>query len=241
MIVEDERLALQHLCDLVAADARLELLGTPTTGEEAVAAITRLKPDLIFLDIQLPEFDGLEVLRRVPHEPVVVFTTAFDQYAVRAFELGAVDYLLKPFGDDRFALAVERAIRELRTPAEMSSGARARTTLGVERPLTRLFVRDRDRITPVLARDITRAAADGDYVGLHVQGRRHLVEVTLTELEAALDPHVFRRVHRSHLINLDHVRAIMPYDAHRLMIELTDGSRVVASRSGSRALKEAVI
>lgn len=241
VLIEDEPLALAHLRELVTAEEDLSVLGEATSGEQAVALLGTLRPDIVFLDIKLPELDGLEVLRRIVHNPVVVFTTAFDGYAVRAFELGAVDYLLKPFGAERFHLALERARRELRIPPEIPSAARARAALIDERPLTRLFVRDRGRILPILVEEIVRIEADGDYASLHVRGRRHLVEVSLTELERVLDPNRFVRVHRSHMVNLDHVASLNPYDAYRLSIELSDGSRVIASRSGSRLLKSRVL
>ena len=240
-IIEDEPLPLAHLRELVSGEKDLVLLGEASSGTDAVSLLSTVAPDLVFLDIHLPELDGLEVLRRIVRDPVVIFTTAFDKHAVHAFELGAVDYLLKPFGPERFRLAVERARRELRMPSEISSTARARAALAGERPLSRLFVRDRHRIVPVNARDITRIEAEGDYASLQVSGRRYLVEITLAELERVLDPTRFVRIHRSHIVNLDHVRSLTQRDPHRLSVELSDGSCVVASRIRSRLLKERVL
>lgn len=240
VLIEDEPMALQQLRDLVSSRGELLVVGEATNGLDAVEMVSTLRPDIAFLDIQLPGLDGLGVLQRMRHDSVVIFTTAFDRYAVSAFELGAVDFLLKPFGSARFAAAVERAHRELRHPPDVASPERARGSLQSEVPLSRLFVRERERIIPVSTRDVVRVEADGDYAALIVGGKRHLVEIPIAELERRLDPTRFVRIHRSHLINLDFVRSLRPFDAHRLSIELTDNSTIVASRSGSRTLRELV-
>lgn len=242
LIVEDEPLAREKLRALVATLDWATCVGDAPDGRAALAMIDALRPDLVFLDIELPELSGLEVLARASHAPAVVFTTAYDRYAVSAFELAAVDYLLKPFGADRFAAAAERARRALATvdADEPPVAERARRALAESGsgPLTRLLVRDRGRITPIAAGDIVRLEAEDDYVALHAHGRRHLVYVPLGELEARLDPAQFVRVHRSHVVNLDHVRHLVPFDAGRLQVEMRDGTRILASRARSRALRE---
>jgi two-component system LytT family response regulator len=246
LVVEDEPHARAKLRALVDGLPWATCVGEAADGRDALARVDALRPDLVFLDVELPELGGLDVLERAAHRPAVVFTTAYDRYAVRAFELAAVDYLLKPFGAERFAAAAERARRALAAGGEAGDdeeqppppGERARRALAEGAgPLTRLLVRDRGRITPVAVRDVERLEAEDDYVALHAHGRRHLVYVPLGELEARLDPAQFVRVHRSHVVNLDFVRHLAPYDAGRLLVEMRDGTRIVASRARSAVLR----
>jgi two-component system, LytTR family, response regulator len=253
IVCEDEPVARQHLVRLVKATPALSLIGTASDGQAALALIESTQPALVFMDVQMPELDGVAVLAAARHRPRVVFTTAFDRYAVQAFELGSVDYLLKPFGVERFNMAVGRILHALGTgetadalPIEVAAAdgvtaaARARE-LRTDGPLARVFVRERGRIVPVSVREIERIEAEDDHAGLWVRGRRHLVQVPIGELAARLDPARFIRVHRSHIVNLDFVMALVPYDAGRLQVELRDGSSVLASRSGSQALRELML
>lgn len=185
----------------------------------------------------MPGPDGLEVLRRISHAPEVVFTTAFDRYAVAAFELGALDYLVKPFGRKRFQQAIERA----RTRMRLSEGVppaseRARDALDGS-PVRRLFTRSGGQILPVAVTSVVRIEDRGDYVAIHHPGGTSLMHITLSELESRLDPERFFRVHRSHVVNLDHVRAVRRCDDRRFSIVLDDGTELVASRAGSHRLR----
>lgn len=234
LIVEDEPLARGTLRDFASENGALESVGEAVNGREAVRLIDELKPDLVFLDIQMPEISGLEVLDRVEHEPAVIFTTAYDRYAVSAFELGVLDYLLKPFGRDRFHTAVQRAVERLGISRDITPvRERARAMLGSERVLTRLFIRHGGKILPVRVDDVIRLQADGDYVRVITGGRAYLVELTMAEFERRLDPGRFFRVHRSHLVNADYIASMEPYDARRLLLKMRDGSEVLASRAGS--------
>jgi two-component system LytT family response regulator len=235
LVCEDEPLARVHLRELIEATPGLTWIGEVADGATAVTLIDRLRPSLVFLDIQMPELDGLAVLDRIEHHPAVIFTTAFDAHAVQAFELGAIDYLLKPFGPERFAVAVARAERALASDAAVESVAeRTRATRGA---LTRVFVRDRGRIVPIPVHEIERLEAEDDYVGLVVRGRRHLLTITLAALLEKLDSRRFVRIHRSHAVNLDFVAALLPFDAGRLCVEMRDGTRLTASRSGTQLLR----
>lgn len=235
LVCEDEPLARLHLRDLIEGTPGLTWIGEAADGATAVTLINRLKPQLLFLDIRMPELDGLAVLERAVHRPAVIFTTAFDAHAVQAFELGAVDYLLKPFGPDRFALAVQRAQRALATAdAEPPLLERVR---GAQGALSRVFVRDRGRIVPIPVHEIERLEAEDDYVGIIVRGRRHLLTITLAALLEKLDPRRFVRIHRSHAVNLDFVASLAPFDAGRLSVEMRDGTRLTASRSGTQLLR----
>ena len=236
MIVEDEPLARRRLRDLIRNVTWLECIGEAATGRAAIAAIDELQPDLLFLDVKLPDMTGLDVLSRLHHKPSVIFTTAYDQFAVTAFELSAVDYLLKPFGVERFTRAVERA----RPLLEQSSGApaadRARDTLAPG-AVPRLFVRDAGRIVPIKVSAIERLEACDDYVVVYAGTHRYRINVTLTELEQRLNPQTFLRVHRSHVVNLDHVASWTPYDGSRVQITLKSGATLMASRQRSRELR----
>jgi two-component system LytT family response regulator len=240
VIVEDEPLARKALRGFVAGVEWLETVGEAADGREAVRLIDALEPDLVFLDVRLPELSGLEVLERIRHEPAVVFTTAYDRFAVAAFELEAIDYLVKPFGEERFRETLERVRRRL---AERDAapgdppGERARAALGAG-PFRRLFARRADGIVPIPLDSVTHIEAADDYVTVHSRGETHLLRVTLAELAARLDPERFLRVHRSHVVNLDAVESIREHDGRRLVVVLRDGHRVVASRAGSQKLRE---
>lgn len=242
LIVEDEPLARRTLRDFASEDSALEIVDEAVNGRQAVRMIDELQPDLILLDIQLPELSGLEVLNRVEHESAVVFTTAYDSYAVSAFELGALDYLLKPFGRERFHIAVQRAIERLGDVSGLAPlRERARAALGGERTLTRLFIRHAGKVVPVRIEDVTRLQADGDYVRVVTGGRSYLVELTMSEFEHRLNPAQFLRVHRSHVVNADQILSIEPYGARRFLLKMRDGSEVLASRSGSERIRELIL
>jgi two-component system LytT family response regulator len=243
VVVEDEPIARARLRDLLADVEWIEWIGEAADGASAVTTIDELKPDLVFLDIEMPEASGLEVLRRIRHDPAIVFTTAYDKFAVAAFELEAIDYLLKPFGRDRLLAALERVRRSLVPASEGSNepvARRARAAMdqlaGAE-PMLRIFVRDHGRILPIAVADIERLEADDDYVAVYRRGRRYLVYLGMNEFEARLDPQRFLRIHRSHIVNLDHVAAMNPYDRTRLQIQMKDGTKLMASRVRSRELR----
>lgn len=237
VVAEDEPLARQRLRRFIERDPRLVLVGEAESGTAAVELIDRLTPDVVFLDVQMPECTGLEVLERAAHRPAPVFTTAYAEYALRAFEVEAYDYLVKPFGWTRFQAAVDRVARRLSvprmTPVTPSASA-------PEPFLERLFVRRGGEMVPVNMRDVHRVDGAGDYVTLCTGGGNVLADISLNELERRLDPARFRRVHRAHIVNLDHVSAIRPYDERRLSVRFADGSEVVASRAGSQSLREMV-
>lgn len=235
VVAEDEPLARQRLRRFVERDPRLVLVGEAESGTEAVELIDRLAPDVVFLDVQMPECTGLEVLERAAHRPAPVFTTAYAEYALRAFEVEAYDYLVKPFGWTRFQAAVDRVARRLAAPP-----APATPVPAPEPYLERLFVRRRGELVPVSMRDVHRIEGAGDYVTLCTRDGQVLADMSLNELERRLDPACFRRVHRAHIVNLDHVSAIRPYDERRLAVRFADGSEVVASRAGSQSLREMV-
>jgi two-component system LytT family response regulator len=215
-------------------------VGEAATGRAAIAAIEEVEPDLVFLDIRLPGMSGLDVLQRLERAPAVMFTTAYDQYAVAAFEIGAIDYLLKPFGRERFQRALERARPFLDRQLGSAAAERAREVQGAG-PVARLFLRDGGRIVPVPVAAIERFEACDDFVVVHAGGKRYRLHLQLTDLEARLDPARFVRIHRSHMVNFDHVASLTPYDGSRFHVSLLSGVTIVASRQRSKVLRELVI
>ena len=238
LIAEDEGPARESLREYLAATPWIEIAGEAADGRSALAMADELEPDLLFLDVRLPELSGLDVARRLRHPAEIVFTTAYDRFAVAAFEIGALDYLVKPFGRERFDAALARVRERLRGEAAPApAGDRARSSLSSD-PLTRLFARHGDRIVPIPADGIRRIQAQGDYAEVHAAEGTYLLHVTLAELAARLDPARFRQVHRSHIVNLDAVQHMRPFDDRRLAITLRDGSVIVASRGASEELRK---
>ena len=241
VIVEDEPLARQTLREMLAEAEWLEVAGEAGDGLSAVELINTLKPDLVFLDIHLPELSGLDVLKRLIHEPLVIFTTAYDRHAIAAFELAALDYLLKPFGRARLQQALARARAALQTRSSRPPPlADARQALETGR-LDRILIRDGARIVPMSVADIERIQADGDYAAVHARGRRFLVNLPLADFEERLDPRRFVRIHRSHLVNIDHVAALEPADNAQLRVRMKDGEAILASRSASKRLRDTAL
>jgi two-component system LytT family response regulator len=234
--VDDEPIARAGLRGMLAAFDWLEVIGEAADGRSAVRAIEMLKPELLFLDVQMPGLLGTDVLRSIEHRPFVIFTTAYSQHAVTAFELGAVDYLLKPFGAARLGAAMERVRGAIGQPSSVDAIERLSGALGGG-PITRLFVRVGNAIVPLPVDRVSRLEADGDYVVAHAGGTRHLLHLSLSSLVARLDPARFAQVHRTHVVNLDHVRAFKRDARGNLEAELTDGTRVPVSRARAQELR----
>ena len=240
---EDEPLARDVLRDAIYAHPCLRLVGDASDGASALAQIGRLRPDVVFMDIQMPEMTGLEVLRRLDYLPHIVFTTAYDQYAVTAFELNAVDYLLKPFTQARFAAAVARLLEGAVHERESLEGALVRASRPAAAParLERILVRDRGRIFPLAAGDIEYMKADSKYTVIAARGQHFLVRIGISELEAQLDPARFVRIHRSALVNLDFVESMRADDQSQLQIHMRDGTVLGANRDASRVLRDLTV
>ena len=236
LIVDDEDLARQVIRELLASHAEIEVLSECVNGFEAVKAFTEHKPDLIFLDVQMPKLTGFDVLELIGADVSVIFTTAYDQYAMRAFEVHAVDYLLKPIGRERFEAALERAKNRLGekmpAPQELASAARP-----PQQFLERLVVKDGTKVTLIPAAKLDYAEAQDDYVALATQGKKHLKQQTIASLEACLNPDLFVRIHRSYIVNLERVARIEPYGKDSRLAILIDGTRLPVSRAGYARLK----
>lgn len=248
-IAEDEPLARDLLRDAIYAHAGLRLVGEAADGASALAQINAVRPDIVFMDIQMPEMTGLEVLRRLDFVPDIVFTTAYDQYAVTAFELNAVDYLLKPFTRARFDAAVARLLDGL-DDARPERGGADRTQLDatltqaaqrVPSRIERILVRDRGRIFPLAVGEIAYLRADAKYTAIAARGQTFLVRIGISDLELQLDPARFIRIHRSTLVNLDFVDSMKADEQSQLLIQMRDGTVLTASREASKVLREMAI
>jgi two-component system LytT family response regulator len=236
VIADDEPIARAGLRDMLAEVDWLAVVGEADSGPAAVEAINRLKPELVFLDIQMPGLLGIDVLTKVDHQPFAVFTTAHAQHAVAGFELGALDYLLKPFGPERLAKCLERVRAAFGEPNTLPAFSRLREALS-NGPMSRLFVRAGGGIIPVPVADIVWLESSGDYVTAHVGRSRYMLHLALSRLEARLDPKKFVRIHRTHMVNLDHVVAFRAVGGGRLEAELDDGSRLGVSRERAKELR----
>jgi two-component system LytT family response regulator len=240
---EDEPLARETLRDAICAHPGLRLIGEATDGASALEQINLKKPDVVFMDIQMPEMTGLEVLKRLSCLPDIVFTTAYDQYAVTAFELNAVDYLLKPFTRARFDAAVARLLEPHERPSQVLAQAQALTQAeqrGSAR-FERILVRDRGRIFPLSLGEIEYLRSDSKYTAITARGQTFLVRIGISELEAQLDPARFIRIHRSALINLDFVDSMKADDQSQLEIQMRDGTLLSANRESSKILRDMAI
>ncbi len=217
----------------------IDVIGEAADGESAVKGIRDLRPRLVFLDIQMPGLLGTDVLRRLEKPPHIVFTTAYSEHAVTAFELGALDYLLKPFGPRRLATAMERVKAAIGAPVPVDAVERFSGAAGDE-PISRLYVRVGASFTPVQVDRISHLEADGDYVIVHADGVRHVLHLALSSLETRLDPKRFTRVHRAHVVNLDMVKAFRRDARGNVEAELSDGSRVPVSRARAQELRKSI-
>ena len=248
VIVDDEPIARNGIARLLADEPEIEVVGEASDGRTAVTMIEELNPNLVFLDIQMPEFDGFDVVDALGDEiPAIVFVTAYDEYAIRAFEVSAVDYLLKPFDRDRFQAALDRARKSLKAQKAgqlqetVDRLLRAIETRGdgsiPERKVTdRIVVRDAGRVMFVRSADIDWIDAAGNYVRLHAGKETHLLRETMAGIEAKLDPDVFIRISRSVIVNLDRVREAQPLFNGSYTFVLNDGTRVESSRRYRRRL-----
>ena len=235
--MDDEPLARSRVRELLATQSDVEVTGECSNGREAIAAIRSDRPDLVFLDVQMPEVTGFEVLEALEpaSAPAVVFVTAFDEFAVRAFEVHALDYLLKPFDRERFLASLQRAREAVRLRAEGRLDERLGALLadlGAERRyLKRLLVKNGSRSVLLLAGEIDWIESAGNYVRVHVGRERHLLRETMTALEEKLDPERFVRIHRSVMVNLEWVREMEPYFHGDYVLKLLDGTRLTLSRT----------
>jgi len=236
LIADDEAPARALLREMLSAEPDVEILGEAATGLEAVKVAGELKPDAVFLDIEMPKLDGFEVLELLDPRIAVVFVTAYDSHALRAFEVHAVDYVLKPYRAERLREALSRARARVGDRPDPALLARAARPPG--QYTQRVVVKDGAHIHVIPLERLDYAQAQDDYVALRTEGKTLLKSQTLGALEASLDPSLFVRVHRSFLVRLDRIRALEPYGKNDHVAVLLDGTRVPVSREGYARLRE---
>jgi two-component system, LytTR family, response regulator len=243
MIVEDERPARDLLRTYLQDFPEFEILGEYDNGFDGLKAVNELKPDAIFLDVQMPKLTGFELLEVLDHQPEVIFTTAYDQFAIRAFERNAVDYLLKPFSKERF----KEAILKLKTRLESKpGGVKEKSSIEKirqhfaesEEKLHRVVIKKTGKIHVISTNDINYLEAQDDYVMIYTSEGKYLKQQTMKYFEQHLDSQQFVRVHRSYIANITCIERIEPYEKSNFVLILRDGNKVPVSRSGMQVLKE---
>lgn len=259
LVVDDEPLAREGILVLLEPEEDVEVVGECGDGTEAAEAIRSLAPDLVFLDIEMPGMNGLAVLEGIPHDemPVVIFVTAYDEYAIQAFEVHALDYLLKPYDDERFARSLERARTELRYrgdsrfterlaamlagrvgPGETPAPLTTEPSEDGDEHLKRLVIKRSGRVFFLDVDEIDWIEAADYYVRLHVGEESHLLRITMKEMEASLDPEKFFRIHRSSIVNMERVRELQPFFHGEYVVIMQDGTKLSLSRSRRKQLEE---
>jgi two-component system LytT family response regulator len=232
VIADDEDLARSLVREYLKDSLELEIIAECRNGFEAVKAVTELKPDLLLLDIQMPRLDGFEVLELIERETNVIFITAYDQYAIRAFDVHAIDYLLKPFSPERLSEALDRAKKKIDRGEPTATAALAAEARPPGTKADRILIRDGGDVHVIPMAKIDYVEAQDDYVCFRADGKRYLKQQTLADVEAALDPARFVRIHRSYILNVDRLAKLELYakDSHAAI--LRDGTRLPVSRSG---------
>jgi two-component system LytT family response regulator len=231
-IVDDEAPARAILREYLDREPGAQVVAECSNGFEAVQAVATLKPDLLLLDVQMPKLDGFEVLELIEKEVAVVFVTAYDQYALKAFEVHAVDYLLKPFEPERLTQALQRVRARLTRGPGAGADALSARLQGARSPLTRVLIRDGANVHIVPIARVDYFEAQDDYVAIHAERRTFLKEQTMGQMEGSLDPRQFVRIHRSYILNLERLARVEATDTDSRVAILRDDTRLPISRSG---------
>ena len=234
LIVDDEPLAAGLVKEFLSAYPQFEVVAICHDGFEALKAIQLFQPELIFLDIQMPKITGFELLELLENPPAVLFTTAFDQYAVQAFDVKGIDYLVKPFSEARFAQAITRFLSQQKTKTVPEA---------VDYPVSeernkRIVVRVKNEIKIIQTQEVRYFEAEDDYISIHTQEGKFLKKMTMKQLEESLDPEKFARVHRSYLVNLQEVAGLEPYEKESYLLRLRSGQKIPVSKSGYARLRQ---
>lgn len=243
LIADDESAARRRLQHFLSAETDFSVVAECRDGREACEKITQLMPDLVFLDVQMPELNGIEVVQKIGTDrmPATIFATAYDHFAVPAFDANAIDYLLKPFDDERFAKSIAKARRHIRSEPvadyrEQLDALLARLA-GPKAHADRLLVKVDDSQQLIKTADIVHISAERNYVRLHTKADAHAMRETMNGIQERLDPSIFRRIHRSHIVNLDHVRKILPWFGGDCLVMMDSGTRLTLSRNYRGALE----
>lgn len=238
IIVDDEQLGRDIIKEYLENNPEVYVVAECRDAHEALTAVEKHKPDLLFLDIQMPEINGFELLEMLDHHPKIIFSTAYDQYAIKAFEVNAVDYLLKPYDADRFNLALERALNNIRSQHQGNEPITKllQTIHASSQYLERLLIKQAGRIVIISCKEINLISAMDDYAEISTARDSYLIQQSLNHLEERLNPDQFVRVHRSYIVNLDAIKDIVNWSAGRYKLYLKDGKEIFLSRTGYKKL-----
>lgn len=239
ILVEDEEPARDLLKRYLEPYSDIELIGEYIDGFEGAKAINKLNPDIVFLDIQLPRINGIEVLELLEHSPMIIFTTAYDEFAIKAFEKNAVDYLMKPFSRERFSQAIERAKTRIASQKQTSQDIQELSeSLTNDRFLDRIVVKTNQAINVIPTDEINYLEAQDDYVMIHTSTNRYMKKQTMKYFEDRLDPNNFIRIHRSYIAKITSISKLEPYEKDSYLAVLKNGAKLKVSSSGYKVLKE---
>jgi len=238
IIVDDEELARQLIRNYLKDVADIEIIAQRENGFDGVKAISEQKPDLVFLDIQMPKINGFEMLELIDNPPEIIFITAHNEFAIRAFEMNAVDYLLKPYSKDRLVAAVQKVKERLQTETARESVIPKLIQQPLTEKLERIVVKSGTKIKVVPVEKIVYLEAEDDYVMIHTDEGKHLKQGTMRYYEDHLDPSRFVRVHRSYIVKIDQVTQLEPYSRENYLLKLKNGVSLKVSRNGLKSLKD---
>jgi two-component system, LytTR family, response regulator len=240
ILIDDEQPAREVVKHYLKEFSEVEIIGEFADGFSGLKAIQELKPDLVFLDVQMPRLTGLELLELLDQPPLIIFSTAYDQYAIKAFEMNAIDYLLKPYSKERFTQAVRKAFTQAESGGKAGTVVQSLVKTLDENPefLQRIAVKSRHKVSVVPVDEIIYLEAEGDYVMLHTKDARHLKEKTMKYFESHLDPSQFIRIHRSYIANAQFIDRIEYYDKESYAVLMKNGAKLRASTSGYKILKQ---
>ena len=243
IIIEDEKPARDLLRAYLEEYEQMEIIGEYDNGFEGLKAVNEKKPDVIFLDVQMPKLTGFEMLEVLEHDPEVIFTTAYDQYAIQAFEQNAVDYLLKPFSRGRFKEAIGKLEARFEKTDKHEGAKRNIEKIKIhlaegEEKLHRVVIKKSGKIHVISTGNISFLEAQDDYVMIYTNDGKYLKQQTMKYFEKHLDSEQFVRVHRSYIVNVTNIERIEPYEKSNYILILKDGNKVPVSRSGMQVLKE---
>lgn len=237
IIIEDEELGRDLIKNYLKDNGQIDIIGECENGFEGIKSIQELKPDLIFLDIQMPKLNGFEMLEILDEKPEIIFTTAYNQYAIQAFELNAIDYLLKPFSKERLLDALAKAAQRIFSKEKQDQKINKLIQHPLDEILERVVVKSNHKISVIPVEKIRYLEAQDDYVMIYTYEGKHLKQATMKYFEQHLDPKHFMRVHRSYIVRLDQVNQLEPYGKDSYVAKLKDGPAVRISKSGFKALK----
>jgi two-component system LytT family response regulator len=238
LIIEDEELARNLLKSYLKDHPKLNLIGECENGFEGVQKINELKPDLVFLDIQMPKITGFEMLELLDHKPEIIFTTAYDQYALKAFDYSAVDYLLKPFSKDRMLEAIEKVADRIGNNESTGDKLEQLSSYAVNEYLERIVVKDRHKINIIPVDQVRYLESMDDYVLIYTQDGRYMKQNTMKYFEAHLNPKDFIRIHRSYIVRVECIAEIQQYEKESYIVIMKDKTKLKVSKTGYKKIKE---